>query len=114
MKLNLVMYFVVGMGIWMWFLIVNCFKLLVNVVGKLLIDYVIQFGQNVGLMNVVVNVYYLVDMVEKYVFQGVCVFDEWGGLLDMGGGLKVVLLLLIGDIVFIMNMDVVWKGDNLF
>lgn len=43
-----------------------------------------------------------------------CVFDEWGGLLDMGGGLKVVLLLLIGDIVFIMNMDVVWKGDNLF
>lgn len=59
--------------------------------GKLLIDYVFDWLIVVGVKCVVVNVYYLVSMLEVYLIDWflsieIMVFDECVWLMEMGGG----------------------------
>lgn len=53
-----VMIFVVGLGSWFKFIIDICFKVLVMVGGKIMLEYIILKLKVVGFDEIVINVYY--------------------------------------------------------
>lgn len=108
--LKSVMILVVGFGKCMCLLIVIMFKLFIEVNGQVLIDYGMDWLVVVGIKICVVNVYYFVDLVEVYVNwwsdMDIVVLDEWVELLEIGGGIKNVLLLFGFDLFVQLNLDI--------
>lgn len=87
-------------------------KPLIEVMGKALVDRVIDRLEEAGVARYVVNVSYLADMIEVHVRRRigarVVVSDERSGLLDTGGGL-VKALPHLGDAPFLVsNSDTFW------
>lgn len=87
-------------------------KPLIEVMGKSLIDHVIDRLEEAGVERFVVNVSYLADMIEVHVKRRlpgrVTISDERDGLLDTGGGL-IKALPHLGDKPFLTaNSDTFW------
>lgn len=106
-----VMVLVVGWGERMGELIWNCLKLLFKIVWKLLLQYYLECFVVVGFDDVVVNVFYWVEDIEDFL-QGW--YDDWMQvyfvieleLLEIGGGIYNVLILLGEQLFLVINGDV--------
>jgi MurNAc alpha-1-phosphate uridylyltransferase len=87
-------------------------KPLVPVVGKPLIDHVLDRLAAAGVTKAVVNVHYLADMIEHHLQNRkspqILISDERAALLNTGGGV-VRALAKIGDAPFLLiNSDTIW------
>ena len=87
-------------------------KPLVPVVGKPLIDHVLDRLAAAGVTKAVVNVHYLADMIEHHLQNRkspqIVISDERAALLNTGGGV-VRALAKIGDAPFLLiNSDTIW------
>jgi MurNAc alpha-1-phosphate uridylyltransferase len=87
-------------------------KPLVQVGGKSLIDHVLDRLADVGVGDVVVNVHYLADVLERHLAgrrsPRVAVSDERGQLLETGGGVLKALPRLGASPFFNVNSDTIW------
>src|SRR5665809_2635 len=90
-------------------------KPLVPLVGKTLLDHVLDRLASAGVKTAIVNVHYLPDQLEAHV-QGregqppeIVISDERGVLLNTGGGVVKALPLLGPGPFFINNADSVWS-----
>lgn len=87
-------------------------KPLVEVLGRSLIDRVLDRLVQVGVERAVVNVHYLADLIEVHVGKraapAISISDERKRLLDTGGGVVRALPLLGSEPFFHLNSDSIW------
>lgn len=109
-----------GLGVRMRPLTDHIPKPLVKLVGKPLIDHVLDRLVGAGVHRAIVNVHYLAEMVEAALGSrsnpSITISDERGCLLDTGGGVVKALHYFGVEPFFIHNSDSVWiedKGSNL-
>jgi N-acetyl-alpha-D-muramate 1-phosphate uridylyltransferase len=110
-----------GKGTRMMPLTANKPKPLVAVAGTTLLDHVLDHLRGAGVGQLVVNVHYLADQVERHLADhaadfGVIVSDERGLLRDTGGGLVQAKSLIASDPFLCVNADNMWTdgGVNAF
>jgi MurNAc alpha-1-phosphate uridylyltransferase len=88
-------------------------KPLVEVGGRALVDYILDYCRAAGVTDVVVNVHHFAEQMEGHlagvVDPRVAISDERGGLLDSGGGVRKALPLLGSAPFFILNADAIWN-----
>jgi len=99
----------------------TCPKPLIKVCDKPLLEYSIEKLSNIHVQNIVVNVHYLADQIERYIaeeWQGeeemsnLIISDERAELLETGGGIKKALPLLGTSPFFVLNSDSIWLEEN--
>lgn len=88
-------------------------KPLVEVVGKPLIDHVLDRLRAAGVERIVVNVHYLADAMEAHLKArangfDVTISDERGLLLETGGGLVKAAPMIDEDPFLVVNSDNYW------
>ena len=87
-------------------------KPLVTVAGRALIDYVLDRLAAVGVEQVIVNVHYMADQVERHLASrpspAIIISDERSQLLDTGGGVIKALPYLGPAPFFHINSDTIW------
>ena len=87
-------------------------KPLISVVGKALIDHVLDKLGDAGVTQAVINVHHKSDQVEAHVKSRtrprIIISDERGELLDTGGGVVKALPHLGAAPFFHMNSDTLW------
>ncbi|SON53572.1 Bifunctional protein GlmU [Hartmannibacter diazotrophicus] len=87
-------------------------KPLIEVMGKALVDHVLDRLVEAGVETAVVNVHYLADLVEVHVSKRqapeIVVSDERKRLLDTGGGVVKALPHLGSEPFFHLNSDSIW------
>jgi len=107
-----------GLGVRMRPLTDKCPKPLIPVAGKALLSYALEGLVAAGINNVVINMHYLADQVEKFVGSyydhrlSFSLSDERQALLDSGGGVKKALPLLGDEAFFILNSDMIWRDGS--
>jgi MurNAc alpha-1-phosphate uridylyltransferase len=88
-------------------------KPLVQVGGRALIDYMLDYCRAAGVSEVVVNVHHFAEQMEDHlagvVHPRVAISDERAGLLDSGGGVRKALPLLGATPFFVLNADAIWN-----
>jgi N-acetyl-alpha-D-muramate 1-phosphate uridylyltransferase len=91
-------------------------KPLVPVAGKPMIDYGLDVLADAGVCRAVVNVHHFADRMEAHLAAysrlDILVSDERAELMNSGGGLKKALALLDPGIVYVMNADLFWIGEQ--
>jgi MurNAc alpha-1-phosphate uridylyltransferase len=91
-------------------------KPLVPVAGKPMIDYGLEALAEAGVTRAAVNVHHFADRMEAHLaaYPGIDILisDERSQLMNSGGGLKQGLALLSPGIVFVMNADLFWIGEE--
>ena len=100
-----------GRGVRMGELTESLPKPLIEVNGKALIDYNFDKLKDVGIKDVVVNVCYKGEMIEKHLAARTdfnIVFSEEKVALETGGGIKNALHLMGDEAFFVMNSDTLW------
>ncbi len=87
-------------------------KPLVEVAGRPLIDHAIDVAHEAGIRRIVANTHYRSEMLESHLdrVEVTTIFEP--ELLDTGGGVLNALPHLGADVVFTLNTDAVWRGDN--
>lgn len=87
-------------------------KPLVTVVGKALIDYVLDRLAEAGVERAVVNVHHLADQIERHLAARrrprIVISDERAELLGTGGGVVKAMPALGGGPFFHVNSDTIW------
>jgi N-acetyl-alpha-D-muramate 1-phosphate uridylyltransferase len=87
-------------------------KPLVKVLGKALLDHVLDRLAQMGVQTAVVNVHHFADTLEAHLKERehprVVLSDERAGLLGTGGGIARALPLLGAEPFFIVNADSIW------
>jgi len=87
-------------------------KPLIRVVGKPLIDHVLDRCAEASVEKAIVNVHYLADLIEAHLAPRreprIVIADERDKLLDQGGGIKKVLGEFEGEPFLIFNTDAFW------
>ena len=87
-------------------------KPLVKVLGKALIDHVIDRLAQAGVETAAVNVHHFADAVEAHLkdrtHPRIVLSDERAGLLGTGGGIARALRLIGAGPFFIVNADSIW------
>ncbi len=87
-------------------------KPLVKIGGRAMIDHMLDRFAEIGVKRAIVNVHYLADQIERHLARRtqpqIIISDEREQLLDQGGGIKKVLLLLGDEPFFICNTDAIW------
>jgi N-acetyl-alpha-D-muramate 1-phosphate uridylyltransferase len=101
-----------GLGVRMKPLTDRIPKPLVEVGGKPLIDHVLDRLADMGVAEVVVNVHYLADVLERHLAgrraPKVIISDERGQVLETGGGVLKALPRLGPAPFFSVNSDTIW------
>lgn len=94
-------------------------KPLIDVLGRPLLDYVVDNARAEGARRFVINAHYLPEQIVAYAERAQAdgtlsfsVSHEADQLLDTGGGVKRALPLLSGDPVLVMNTDAFWAGSD--
>ena len=86
-------------------------KPLIRVADRALLDRVLDRLEDAGVENVVVNVHYLSDQIEKHLktrtSPSITISHE-EQLLDTGGGIVYALALLGEDVFYAVNSDAFW------
>lgn len=111
--INTAMVMAAGLGKRMRPLTVTRPKPLVEVMGKPLIDHVIDRVQAAGVSRLIVNVHYLADALEAHLAKRctsleLMISDERSKLLETGGGLVHAKALLGDEPFFCINADNYW------
>jgi MurNAc alpha-1-phosphate uridylyltransferase len=96
-------------------------KVLVEVMGRPLVDHALDRMAAAGIELAVVNIHHHADLLERHLAARsgppcVAISDERGALLDSGGGVKKALPLLGTQPFVVMNGDTLWidgARDNL-
>lgn len=87
-------------------------KPLVKVLGKALLDHVLDRLVEAGVRTAVVNVHHFADALETHLKERkqprIVLSDERGGLLGTGGGIARALPLIGAGPFFIVNADSIW------
>jgi MurNAc alpha-1-phosphate uridylyltransferase len=87
-------------------------KPLVKVLGKTLIDHVLDRLSQTGVQTAVMNVHHFADALEAHLkdrkHPRIVISDERAGLLGTGGGIARALPLLAAEPFFIVNADSIW------
>ena len=112
--LETAMIFAAGFGTRMGDLTKDRPKPLIDVAGRPLIDYALDFLRAGGIQRIVVNTHYHADQLEEYLarYDDVCTIREEPDILETGGGLRNALQLLGNEPVFTLNSDIIWGGQN--
>ncbi|NIA68003.1 nucleotidyltransferase family protein [Pelagibius litoralis] len=90
-------------------------KPLVPVRGRAMLDTILDRLENIGIAQVVINLYYLGEMIEQHLNarkSPPAVFSHEDDLLETGGGVRKALPLLGGDAFFALNGDVCWLDGH--
>jgi len=91
-------------------------KPLVEVMGRPLIDHVIDALEAAGVSHVAVNVHYkaemLIDHLKARTSPRISISDERDGLMDTGGGVKHALPLFSDAPFFTYNSDFLWTEQG--
>lgn len=107
------MLFAAGFGTRMGDLTKDRPKPLVEVAGRPLIDHALSIIKEAGIGNIVVNLHYKPELLERHLTdKGVVTIREEPDILDTGGGLRNALPLLGDGSVITCNSDAVWSGPN--
>jgi MurNAc alpha-1-phosphate uridylyltransferase len=89
-------------------------KPMIDVGGKVLIDWVMDDLAEAGITTAVVNLHYKVEMVSAHLSARrrptIVVSNETDLLLDTGGGISAALSLVKDDVVLVTNSDALWGG----
>lgn len=92
-------------------------KPLVDLLGRPLIDHVLEKLDGAGIRRLVVNLHYCADMLKTYLQNrnGFEIYfsDERDALLDTGGGVKRALPHLGAAPFFILNTDSTWTASQI-
>tara|TARA_R110001606_G_scaffold100820_1_gene221521 strand:- start:877 stop:1590 length:714 start_codon:yes stop_codon:yes gene_type:complete len=88
-------------------------KALVEVGGKVLLDWALDRFEAAGVQRTIINVHHFADAMEAHVrahphAESLTVSDERDCVLETGGGVVKALPLLGDDPVFISNIDAIW------
>ncbi len=106
------MVFAAGLGTRMRPITDNLPKPLVKVVGKPLIDHVLDRFVEAGVESAIVNVHYHADQLETHLATRqapkITISDERAKLLEQGGGIRKALPLLGDAPFFLCNTDSFW------
>lgn len=100
-----------GLGLRMRPLTETVPKPLIKLAGKPLIGHALDRLVAAGIDEVVVNVHWLADQIERWAeaqAAGIAISDERHALLDTGGGVAQALPLLGDDPFFVLNSDSLW------
>ncbi len=114
MQPDTVMVFAAGYGTRMGALTANRPKSMIKVLGKPLIDHTLAVVDAAGLSRTFVNTHYLPEPLETHLLNwpGVTTLRETHELLETGGGLRNALPVLSRQVVYTINSDSIWTGDN--
>jgi MurNAc alpha-1-phosphate uridylyltransferase len=88
-------------------------KALVEVGGKVLLDWALDRFEAAGVRRTIINVHHFADAMQTHIkahprAAGLTVSDERAEVLETGGGVVKALPLLGADPVFISNIDAIW------
>lgn len=112
MKLTHGMVLAAGLGTRMRPLTLEMPKPLIQVAGKALIDWNLEFLAAGGITQVVVNTSYLADQLEAHLAGRAALSREGSPPLETGGGVKKALPLLGEGVFLTMNSDAILPGPN--
>lgn len=93
----------------------NCPKPLLEVGGMSMLDRALDALEAVGVEEVVVNTYYLGEMIEEHLKgrkSPKIIISREDGLLDTGGGVKKVIDFFGNEPFYVLNADVVWTDGK--
>lgn len=89
-------------------------KPMIEVGGKLMIDWVLDDLANAGFTSAVVNLHYHADLLKLHLSARqspkILLSDETEQLLDTGGGVAAALPLFNDDVFLITNSDALWQS----
>lgn len=108
------MLFAAGLGTRMGALTADRPKPLLPVAGRPLIDRALDMVADAGITRTVVNLHYKGEMLERHLAgRDLALSWERNAPLETGGGLRQALPLLgHASLVFTLNPDAVWTGEN--
>ena len=91
-------------------------KPLIKVGSKNLLERSINLLENHGVEQIIINVHYLADQVEKFISDvkskvKIIISDEKDFLLDTGGGVKKGTKIFGKNPFFVLNPDTLWLTD---
>lgn len=114
MSPNGLMIFAAGFGTRMGALTQTTPKPLLQVGGRPMIDRIVAFGRDAGLVPILANTHHLAPQMEAHLGTlGVETAFE-PRILETGGGLKAAAARFVSPVIFTANADVVWDGPNPF
>lgn len=87
-------------------------KPMVSIAGKPILEHIIGKCQEVGIKNIIINLYYLGDVIKKYFKNSDIIFSDEDKILDTGGGVKNALTFIKEDVFFLINGDAFWVEDE--
>ena len=90
-------------------------KPLIQVGGKVMLDYALDQLAAVGVMRCVVNTYHLADQVQEHVkgrTNPEVIISHETTLLDTGGGIMKALPHFEGEPFFVLNADIWWRDTD--
>ena len=116
MNIKHAMILAAGLGTRMKPLTLEIPKPLIKVGSKNLLERSINLLENYGVEQIVINVHYLADQVEKFISNvkskvKIIISDEKESLLDTGGGVKKGTKLFAKNPFFVLNPDTLWLTD---
>lgn len=105
-----------GLGTRMKPLTLKIPKPLIKVGSKNLLERSINLLENYGVEQIIINVHYLADQVEKFISNvkskvKIIISDEKDLLLDTGGGVKKGTKIFGKNPFFVLNPDTLWLAD---
>lgn len=90
----------------------NIPKPMVSVAGKPIIEHIADKLKLVGVSNIIINLYYLGDVIKKYFKNSDFIFSDENKILDTGGGVKHALNHIKEDSFFLINGDAFWVEND--
>ena len=88
-------------------------KPMIEVGGKLMIDWVLDDLADAGFTSAIINLHYQADQLQQHLSSRhtpkILLSDETEQLLDTGGGVAAALPLFNDDVFLITNSDALWQ-----
>ena len=118
MSIKHAMILAAGLGIRMRPLTLKTPKPLIKIGNKNLLERSISILENHGVEQIIINVHYLADQIEKFISNfktkvKITISDEKDLLLDTGGGVKEGTKNFGKNPFFVLNPDTLWLTDYL-
>ena len=118
MKIKHAMILAAGLGTRMKTLTLKTPKPLIKVGDKNLLERSINLLEDYGVEQIVINVHYLADQIEKFIssFKSkakIIISNEKDLLLDTGGGVKKGAKIFENKPFFVLNPDTLWTNNYL-
>ena len=118
MSVKYAMILAAGLGTRMKPLTLETPKPLIKVGSKNLLERSLNLLENHGVEQIIINVHYLADQIEKFIFNfkskvKITISNEKNLLLDTGGGVKEGTKIFGKNPFFVVNPDTLWLSNYL-